>query len=450
MLFQPVEVGLLAADFTKIQPSRPIHGASLACVAQRSTHMPTKRFGDEYPAKSGIIITPKLNPSGKRAWRVDIPATRTGDRREQRQFTSKDAACAYATHRLAEIRRVGHHAFLLTASQRQEAAAAFALLAPYAVSLPDAIRLAIRHLLPGKGRIPLAELRERFLAAPGRRRGRLLARRARSLETVRLRTARFVQFAGGCMADEVNPERVKEWMASLTGLSALTRNSYRLAVHAMFTFGMTEGYCVENPVSKVPMFEVEQRTPGILTVEEATSLLHAAEATEPTLGLLGFVTLGLLAGLRRTEILRLDWSAVKWERKMVTVDGTIAKSGSIRNVTLSDNALEWLKLCRARSGKFAPANLNVRFRHLRRHAGIEHWQGNALRHSFASYLYDFSQDAALTSAQLGHSSGTRLLFAHYRSLVPLGDGKRFFSIMPRTPTTVTETCLQACATPAVA
>ncbi len=412
--------------------------------------MPSKRHGEEYPAKSGILITPKSNPSGKRAWRVDIPATRTGERRVQRQFRSKDAAYAFATERMAEIRRIGHHAFLLSPEQRQEAAIAYALLLPHPITLPDAIRLAIKHLRPGKGRVSLAELRDKFLTAPGRRRGRLLARRARSLETVRLRTARFVHAVGPCMADEVTTERVASWMNSLVGLSALTRNSYRLAVHAMFSFAVSEGYTVENPVARVPMFEVQQRAPGILTVEEAARLLATAEATEPTLGLLAYVTLGLLAGLRRAEIQRLDWSAVKRERGMVTVDGSIAKSGSIRNVTLSENALAWLDRCEPLSGKLAPANLNVRFRRLRFRAGIEQWQGNELRHSFASYLYDFSQDAARTAAQLGHSSGTRLLFTHDRSLVPLGEGKRFFDIMPSTPANEGERCHQNADAPAVA
>jgi len=121
---------------------------------------------------------------------------------------------------------------------------------------------------------------------------------------------------------------------------------------------------------------------------------------------------------------------VKWERRIVTVDGSIAKTGSIRNVALAENALEWLSLYPAPSGHVAPCNLNHRLRRIRRLAGIETWEGNEMRHSFASYHYDLHQNGPLTAAQLGQSSGCQLLFEHYRSLVPLGDGRRFFEIKP--------------------
>jgi integrase len=207
-------------------------------------------------------------------------------------------------------------------------------------------------------------------------------------------------------------------------------NNYRRALHALFAFGVSEGNCVANPVSKIPLFAVPDRAPAILTVEEAERLVGMAAVTNDTLGLLGFVTLGLFAGLRRSEIERLDWSAVKRERRMVTIDGSIAKSGSIRNVPLSENALAWLSLCGSVSGRVAPRNINPKLRRLRFLAAIERWEGNELRHSCASYFYDYTQDAARTAAQLGHASGTQLLFEHYRALVPLGAGERFFAIRP--------------------
>lgn len=108
---------------------------------------------------------------------------------------------------------------------------------------------------------------------------------------------------------------------------------------------------------------------------------------------------------------------------MVTIDGSIAKTGSIRNVTLPANALAWLARCGIKSGRVSPRNLNHRLQRLRFLAGLEQPGGNTLRHSFASYHYDLHQNGPLTAALLGHSGGTRLLFEHYRSLVPLGAGE---------------------------
>jgi integrase len=392
--------------------------------------MPATRQGEEYPPKSGIVITPKKNPSGKRAWRVDISAKRTGGDREQKQFRTKGAAEDYASRRWKEVQSVGQRAFALTGAEREDAARALEVLKGSGLSLLEAAKVAVRHARPSKESITLTKLRELFLAAPARRRGKLIERRARSQGNQRVRTAAFVDTMPKAKADEITPEIVKEWLSKLAGLSPVTRNNYRRAIHALFSFAVSEGYCVANPVSGIPMFSVPEKAPAILTVEEAKRIVTVAAQTNPKLGLLGYITLGLFAGLRRAEIERLDWSAVKRERRMVTVDGSIAKTGSIRNVALAPNALEWLRRCPSQKGKVSPRNLNRRLQRLKFLAGIQNWEGNELRHSFASYHFDLHQNGPLTAAQLGHSSGCQLLFEHYRSIVPLGDGQRFFEISP--------------------
>ncbi|MFM1850427.1 MAG: hypothetical protein RIS54_111 [Verrucomicrobiota bacterium] len=69
--------------------------------------MPTQRIADEFPPKSGILIAHKTNPTGSRAYRVDIASSLTGARREQRQFPTKEQACRYAKQRHDEIVRHG-------------------------------------------------------------------------------------------------------------------------------------------------------------------------------------------------------------------------------------------------------------------------------------------------------------------------------------------------------
>jgi integrase len=392
--------------------------------------MPATRQGAEYPPKSGIIITSKTNPSGKRAWRVDISAKRTGGQREQKQFRTKEAAEKHASQRWQDIQSVGQRAFALTGAEREDAVRALEILKDSGLSLLEAVKVAIRYARPSKQQITLAKLRELFLAAPAKRRGKLIERRARSQGNQKVRTAAFVDSMPGKKADEITPEIIKGWLQQLTAPSPVTRNNYRRSLHAMFSFAVTEGYCIANPVAGIPLFAVPEKAPSILTVEQSKQLVTAAAKTNSTLGLLAYVTLGMFAGLRRAEIERLDWSAVKWERRMVTIDGSIAKTGSIRNVALAPNALEWLRRCPSQKDKVSPRNLNRRLQQLKFLAGIQNWEGNELRHSFASYHFDLHQNGPLTAAQLGHSSGCQLLFEHYRSLVPLEDGKKFFEISP--------------------
>ena len=395
--------------------------------------MPNKRKGTEFPARSGIIVTQKANPSGSIAYRVDIAATITGGVREQRQFPTLEEAREHARKRHSEVTRLGHDAFLLTSSQRNDAVRAFEVLKPFKLTLWEAAKLAVSHLPTNRGQVSVAELRKLFLAAPGRRKSQLVQRRPLTLHNLEWRTNRFAREHGERPLLEVSSNTVAQWLSSLGKQSPVSLNNYRRTLHAMFGFAVAEGYCVTNPVKKIPLFAVPDKTPSILTVESATRLIAVAAESDAKLGLLGYITLGLFAGLRAAEIQRLDWAAINWDRRMVTIDGSIAKTGSIRNVPLSPNALAWLKLKAAHSGKVAPRNINHRLRRLRFMAGIEKWDGNELRHSFASYHFDLHQNGPLTAAQLGHSSGCQLLFEHYRSLVPLGDGQRFFEITPRQP-----------------
>lgn len=402
--------------------------------------MPTQRVAEEYPPKSGILIAHKTNPSGSRAYRVDIAASLTGKRREQRQFPSKEEACGYAKQRHDEIVRHGHEAFSLTAAQRVDALRALALLAPHGLTLEGAVGLAVKSLPASGERIAMNELFSRFVKAPGRRMGRVTARKKSTTRSLGWRLRRFMRTFGRRMAAEVTTSEIQNWLRGLGDLAPVSLNNHRRVLHAMFAFGVSEGYLASNPVTKIPLYVVPHTAPPILTVEETGVLLAAAWASEERLGLLGFVVLGLFAGVRRAELEQLSWSAVKWERKMVTVDGTIAKSGSIRNVTLSENALAWLKEHRAKSGLISPRSLTIRLRELWKLAGFKKPGRNELRHSFASYHYDLHQNGPLTAAQLGHSTGTHLLFEHYRSLVPLGDGERYFNLLPRTSAGIAEKC----------
>jgi hypothetical protein len=187
--------------------------------------MPNTRLGDEFPAKSGILITPKTNPTGSKAYRVDIPATITGRNREQRQFPTQSEARAYASQRHSEITQFGHSAFSLTSMQRNDATQAIGLLTPYRLTLEEAAKLAISHLPKLRGKTTVTTLRLLFLQAPGRRKAKLTQRRPHTLHNLEWRTARFVKKFGTLDVSCVRTEQVKEWLSSLGALSPVSLNN---------------------------------------------------------------------------------------------------------------------------------------------------------------------------------------------------------------------------------
>jgi hypothetical protein len=126
----------------------------------------------------------------------------------------------------------------------------------------------------------------------------------------------------------------------------------------------------------------------------------------------------------------------------VTISKRIAKKRRIRNIPLERNAMAWLTMFGVKqSGPVSPPSITNRLPKLIRHAReiaakqkpaikwFDKWPANGLRHSFASYFYAKSGNAAETCARLGQKSDD-VLFQHYRSLVAKSEGKRYFEIMP--------------------
>jgi hypothetical protein len=63
--------------------------------------------------------------------------------------------------------------------------------------------------------------------------------------------------------------------------------------------------------------------------------------------------------------------------------------------------------------------------------GIEKWEQDCLRHTFASVHYRLGQDAGKTRAYIGHAtSDTGSLFGHYRALMNEAQAKKIMALTP--------------------
>jgi integrase len=174
-----------------------------------------------------------------------------------------------------------------------------------------------------------------------------------------------------------------------------------------------------------------------LSVQEADRLIRFTREAYPEY--LAVVTLGLFCGIRTEELMKLDWAVVRLEQGFVTISEEIAKKRRIRNVTLPDNAMEWILLIADRKGRVAPTTgkpFEHGLRTLRMKAGYKDkgghstWLKNGMRHSFGTYHYALHGDSAITSKELGHKQGDDELFDHYRALATKEQGEAYFAIKP--------------------
>lgn len=128
------------------------------------------------------------------------------------------------------------------------------------------------------------------------------------------------------------------------------------------------------------------------------------------------VMLALNTGLRRGELLGMNWGAVNFGAKLLTVVAETAKSGHTRRVPLNTEAFTVLSAWYQRKGKPGPESLvfprprgermkriDTAWESLMKVAGIHNFRLHDCRHHFASKLVQAGVDLYTVKELLGHS-----------------------------------------------
>jgi integrase len=123
-----------------------------------------------------------------------------------------------------------------------------------------------------------------------------------------------------------------------------------------------------------------------------------------------FMVLGLFAGLRTSEIFRLDWSAIKFEERVIAVSAKVARKIRIsRLVPIHPNLFAYLEPHRGRVGPIyqlnpkTAENLHAQeMNRIRRMTGLPR-KDNANRHSYGSYRLAITKSYAQVALEMGNS-----------------------------------------------
>jgi integrase len=341
---------------------------------------------------------------------------------------------------MVKWQREGESAARLPDQVRLMSIRAIEVLTPFGKTIDDAVRHYVAHLEQSSKSIKVNALIEKYLS-PRNPKSKKWSKRHREdvkarldSENTRSKNA-FSGFKDGhgklygeLLASDVTPDHIKSWLADFSdrGLSDQTINNYWRRAFGLFAFAVKEKHCATNPVAEVERPEIDEGEIEVFAPDELSKLLKVAPND-----ILPYIALGAFAGIRGSELLRLEWSDINLSRKYIEIKAKKSKTASRRLIDIQDNLLAWLMTYEGQTGLIWKESIRMLYTKLGKLAesqGIE-WVDNGLRHSFASYHLAKFGDANRLALQLGHTT-TAMLFKHYREVVTPDQAEEYWKIKP--------------------
>lgn len=392
-------------------------------IAKRLTGTPTdpkKRF----PWSDYLPVGVNVKTANKEDWRTA-------------RRSAKDAADAFAAERAAIIGTPRQVAFTLTPSQATDAITAIALLDSKA-SLTEAVRDYLKRHHPHI-KATLRQVVDAYTAAKASNAkatkasiGPMLEKLVISIDGEEPADAEKAKAMKRMLISEITAWHIQSYIDSRPNLASNSVIIYLRELRTFFRWAVRKRYAGHNPAAEIDPPRKTHHEIQTLTPVETLRLLLTAKI-EFDADCLAAITLAAFCGIRREELLRLDWSAVNLADRVITISAAAAKMTQRRVVKLRPNAVDWLMLCPTKTGPICPANYEGKFTAIAIKAGFvsegkSTFPRNALRHNFASYLYA-AEDEAMVIRELGHSS-PKMIKEHYRALKLDREGRVYFSITP--------------------
>ncbi|KTR84456.1 hypothetical protein NS277_04720 [Novosphingobium barchaimii] len=224
--------------------------------------------------------------------------------------------------------------------------------------------------------------------------------------------------------DELKQEEVVDWLNAMVreGYAQSTANRWQVIISHMLRMAGDWGLpgAERNPMKGAKLKEPNNKKERFLSAEEIARLRAAVEeSTNPMLA--PIVTLLLLTGCRKRELLDATWDQFDLDRKSWRIP--MSKSGKARHVPLSDEAMKVLDaLPRFRGCPYVVPNVKTMKPHgsifnawntARKRAGLPDVRMHDCRHTLASHLAMSGHSLLIIAKVLGHqNTRTTERYAH--------------------------------------
>ena len=215
----------------------------------------------------------------------------------------------------------------------------------------------------------------------------------------RLLLTRFFRDMSIVFLSDINESILKKFLLrrQKDKITSTTLRNQISAIRFFINWCVTQRLLSASPIHNVKLPKAEKKLPKALSLDQARSILNAARGEMKIL-----VALGLYAGLRQSEILRLKWEDIDFRGKMIYIHKS--KSHEAQHVPLGDDLIKILKPAREEKGRLFSCRKFPRFRFddIKKVAGIK-TTFHSLRHTFATQLVMAGENIKAVSSLMRHS-----------------------------------------------
>jgi len=373
---------------------------------------------------------------------------------------NQKAAMALAREKALEIERGHTSSITLVGAEMESYLAVMKLTQAEGLSLEAAVRdyvtayglvkpvslvqIARQHQLQG-GRLieawTIEELLPEFLESkkPKGLPEEGAAQRDRHYQTLQNDLARFHKSFSGRLLG-VSSAEIENWLTELKVtdrygkvkpgaplVGERTRRNIYGSLANFFHWAQRKSYLPRERLTEIDYVDKPGKPlhiPRSFSAAETQKLLDAVPGR-----LVPIIVLCSFAGIRRSEVERLEWEDVRWEHNDVQIWADDSKTHSRRLPPLLPNAKLWLKPFRDMSGPVCPSP--DRFNQVTERAkSIElKWSHDVLRDGFISNRAAVLKDLAKVAYEAGNSQ--RIIKESYLRRVSEKDAKQYFAVKPK-------------------
>jgi integrase len=248
---------------------------------------------------------------------------------------------------------------------------------------------------------------------------------------IKRQLGRLVQAFPAKSAPDLSAIELDKWMGALKS-HAITKNNVRKILITFGNWCKLHGYLPNNrPTAFDGMitYKVPPTKIGIYTPAELSLMLHTVADAKPDL--LPWAVCAAFTGARVSELAKLEWQHLNFERSFIEVASLKVRTKARRLVPMCDAMKAWLLPHRQKSG---PINLYVAPHAALARVLAQNTQpplalcDNGFRHSYISYRIAAIHDTARVALEAGNSAD--VIFQHYRELVSSEDATAWFCTVP--------------------